>query len=84
MVKGRRVVLAPIRVRRLLLAKGGVVIEGLPEHALRNAHLLGEVATSVKRFDAVKFCIFQRNLSQLSSMLWKSTEEFEQPLRNQT
>ena len=47
MVRGRRVVLAPIRVRRLLLAKGGVVIEGLLEHALRNAHLLGEVFTRV-------------------------------------
>ena len=69
MVKGRRVVLAPIRVRRLLLAKGGVVIEGLPEHALRNAHLLGEVATSVKRFDAVKFCIFPRNLSNFRGLV---------------
>merc|ERR1719261_278831 len=39
-----RIVLATIRVRNLLLANGGVVLEGLLEDALLDAHLLAQVA----------------------------------------
>merc|ERR1719183_617834 len=40
-----RIVLAPIRVLLLLLAKGGVLLQGLLEHLLVNAHVLSEGAT---------------------------------------